>query len=75
MRTLKQKWQYERCYQNAGSLESVRTILRTIANAKSTLEGERLMLDEILVMLGYVNMKYHKEISWETYRKEVEDDN
>jgi len=44
MRTLKQKWASERCWQNKGSLAAIESLLSRLAHHPATLSHERQSL-------------------------------
>ena len=67
-KTLKQKWSYERLFQNAGTLARVIGCLNSLANSKSTLPIEKQLLINCRVALYGLNMRKLNKESWEQYR-------
>jgi len=71
MRTLKQKWAFERCFRQKGSLASILSNLSQIANAKSTLHHEGRELADAHVAIARVLRFWDscKEESWKRFER------
>ena len=80
MRTRKQRWAFERTFQNKGRMASVLAILKQIAYSKSTLTEEREAILRAIAILEKINFSDKKTISWLRFafaearreRKEIE---
>ena len=71
MRTLKQKWAFERCFQNKGSLAIVLSSLSRLAHCDSTLNLESLRLSQAYDLVKDVLRNYDskQETSWEQFER------
>ena len=70
-KSIKQKWVFERCYLNKGSLTGIEVRLRQIANGPSTLSpetGTLIKISDILkeILAGWDN-KMRKDASWKRF--------
>jgi len=75
MRTLKQRWQSERCFQRKGDLSVITATLRRIAHSPSTLPFEALYLEKALSIVGEVrslwDTKEHRQKSLELFERRL----
>ena len=72
MRTKRQKWQWERCFNGKGNLKMATVILRSLASHASTLPQESEELKVIAAKLGNMaqiwNDERVKKRSWDRYK-------
>ena len=72
MRTNRQKWQWERCFNGKGSLTMATMMLRNLAPRASTLPQESKELKVVAAKLGNMaqiwNDERVKKRSWNRYR-------
>ena len=71
MRTLKQKWASERCWQNKGSLAAITSLLSRLAYHPATLQHEREALIKAYNITSYTlkNWDDFPTQSWELFER------